>query len=77
MRLCKIQEFMEQKRMPYRYHEEEGCGSIDFEHRGLSYHIWEYRDDTCGVESNIRCCGRSEDYEGDYEEQIIAIMETW
>ncbi len=29
----------------FYYVEEDNCGSIDFEHRGLRYHIWEFADD--------------------------------
>ena len=45
------------------------CGSIDFEHRGLRYHIWEYADDAepVGVETNLRYAGRDEEIEGDYD----------
>ena len=42
MRLTKIQEYMKSHNMPYDYAEENDCGSINFIHRGLSYHIWEY-----------------------------------
>ena len=38
-RLGAIRAYLESKRMPYRYYEEAGCGSIQFDHRGLSYHI--------------------------------------
>ncbi len=77
MRLQKIQEFMKQKNMPYQYFEEEDCGSINFVHRGLSYHIWEFADPQRGAESNVRSCGRSEDFEGDYEQAILDILKTW
>ena len=74
MRLAKIQEFMNKNHMPFQYTEENDCGSIDFLHRGLTYHIWEYPAPERGAESNVRVCGRSEDYDGDYEEQIIEIL---
>lgn len=77
MRLEKIQEFMKQKNMPYQYFEEADCGSINFVHRGLSYHIWEFADPQRGAESNVRSCGRSEDFEGDYENEILEILKTW
>lgn len=77
MRLEKIQAFMKAKNMPYTYYEEDGCGSINFVHRGLSYHIWEFADPERGAESNVRSCGRSEDYEGDYEQKILDILQTW
>ena len=74
MRLAKIQEYMKRNHMEYQYTEENDCGSIDFLHRGLTYHIWEYPAPERGAESNVRVCGRSEDYDGDYEEQIIEIL---
>ncbi len=77
MRLEKIQKFMNDKNMPFSYFEEGGCGSINFVHRGLSYHIWEFNDLNWGAESNVRTCGRSEDFTGDYEEAILAILKTW
>ncbi len=77
MRLEKIQRFMNEKDMPFTYVEENDCGSITFVHRGLSYHIWEFPEPERGAESNVRSCGRTEDYEGDYEEKILEIMKTW
>ena len=77
MRLEKIQAFMKGKNMPYQYFEEAGCGSIDFIHRGLSYHIWEYPPEENDADSNVRSVGRMDSYSGDYEEQILAIMKTW
>lgn len=77
MRLEKIQRFMKEKDMPFDYVEENDCGSITFVHRGLSYHIWEFPEPERGAESNVRSCGRTEDYEGDYEDKILAIMKTW
>lgn len=77
MRLERIQEFMKKHNMPYTYFQEDGCGSINFSHRGLTYHIWEYNDPQWGAESNVLSCGRGVDYEGDYEQQILDIMETW
>ena len=77
MKLEKIQEFMKQNNMPYDYFEEDGCGSIDFTHRGLLYHIWEFNDPEWGVESNVLSCGRSADYTGDYQEKILEILRTW
>lgn len=77
MRLEKIQEFLRSRKMPYTYTEEDNCGSIDFIHRGLSYHIWEYPAPERGAESNIRTAGRGEDFEGDYEQQLLDILLTW
>lgn len=73
MRLEKIQNWMKEHEVSYDYTEEDGCGSLDFLHRGLSYHIWEFADDNtpCGVETNLFCAGRSEDIEGDYEEILL------
>ena len=75
MRLKKIQEYMQERGWKYQYTEEEGLGSMDWEHRGLIYHIWEFSDD--GAESNVRMAGKMEDYTGDYEEQIIGILKEW
>ena len=77
MRLEKIQTFLKSRNMPYTYAEEDDCGSIDFIHRGLSYHIWEYPAPERGAESNIRTAGRGEDFEGDYEQQLLDILHTW
>lgn len=77
MRLVKIQEHLRKHAMPYTYTEEDECGSIDFVHRGLSYHIWEYPAPNRGAESNIRTAGRGEDFEGDYEQQLLEILQTW
>ena len=77
MRLAKIQDYMTRAGMPYSYTEENDCGSIDFHHRGLVYHIWEYPEPERGAESNVRVCGRSEDFDGDYEAAIIDILKTW
>ena len=77
MRLEKIQDYMKKNSMPFEYFEEDGCGSINFVHKGLSYQIWEYNENGRGAESNVRTCGRSEDFEGDYQEKILEIMRTW
>ena len=77
MRLEKIQTFLQSHKMPYTYTEENDTGSIDFIHRGLSYHIWEYPAPERGAESNIRTAGRGEDFEGDYEQQLLDILLTW
>lgn len=72
MRLEKIQNYMKEKNVTFTYTEEDGLGSIDWVHRGLSYHIWEFPED--GAESNVRATGVTDDYLGDYEEQILAIL---
>ena len=66
MRLEKIQDLLREKHISFDYTEEEGCGSIDFEYRGLSYHIWEYADGDgpCGVETNVANVGRTRELEG-------------
>ena len=50
---------------------------VEFEHRGLHYHIWEYPEPERGAASNVHSCGRMIDYEGDYEEAIIAELKAW
>ncbi len=77
MRLEKLQEFLRQKGWRYTYAQEDGLGSITFEARGLRYHVWEFFDGEYGAESNVRTTSRQEDYFGDYEEQVLAILATW
>ena len=77
MRLPNIQAYLKSRDVAFTYWEDNDCGSIQFYHRGLSYHIWEYPAPERGAQSNVLSCGRSQDYEGDYEEQILAIMSTW
>ena len=77
MRLEKIRAFLQLRGMPHSYTEDDNCGSIDFIHRGLSYYIWEYPAPERGAQSNVRTAGRGEDFEGNYEEQILAILKTW
>lgn len=77
MRLEKIQEYFQKKGWEYQYTEEDGLGSLDFDYRGVPYHIWEFEEDFPGIETNIRDGGRSEDLTGDYEEMAIFIMESW
>ncbi len=38
--------------------------------RGLKFHVWEYEDNGWGAETNIYAAGRSEDIDGDYEEDF-------
>ena len=77
MRLKKVQDKLKEKGSSFTYVEEDGCGSIDFEHRGFSYHIWEFADEAepCGVETNIRNAGRTEEIEGDYENILLEALE--
>lgn len=78
MRLKKVQDILKHNCLDYRYSEEDGCGSIDFLFRGISYHIWEFADGAMwGAETNLRNSSRPEDLEGDYEEQIAAILLEW
>ncbi len=78
MRLEKIQDYLKEKGWPYTYTEEDGQGSIDFEHRGLAYHIWEFEDGHVrGAETNLRTVGRTEDLTGNYEEEMIEIIKSW
>ena len=42
MRLNKMQQYLSGRGWPFQYSEEYGLGSIDFEYRGISYHIWEF-----------------------------------
>lgn len=77
MRLEKIQDYMRRQGMAFEYWQEDDCGSIQFLHRGLSYYIWEYPAPERGAHSNVRTAGRGEDFEGDYEEQILQILKSW
>ena len=76
MRLESIQDHLKNKGVAYRYFEEDGCGTIEFIHRGLAYHIWEYPDGE-GADSNVLSAGRMESYTGDYEKKILEILKTW
>lgn len=76
MRLSRIQEQLTKTGTAFRYFEEEGCGTIEFLHRGLTYHVWEYPDGE-GADSNVRSAGRMEAFTGDYESAIVSILETW
>ena len=77
MRLQKIQDYLKLAHIPYTYSENDDCGGIEILHRGLSYHIWEYPEPERGAASNVLNCGRMVDYEGDYEAQIIGILNQW
>ena len=77
MRLSRVQSFLESRGWHYTYSEEDECGSIDFEYRGLAYHIWEFNDGGRGVETNLRHGGRNEDIFGDYEIELLEIMKDW
>ena len=77
MRLQQEQDALKTKKITYEYTEEDGCGSIDFEFRGLRYHIWEYEDRQWGAETNVFAAGRSQDIEGDYETVISDEIRSW
>lgn len=77
MRLQKLQSFLKEKGWKYEYAEENDCASVDFEHRGLTYHVWEFFEDGYGAESNVVNVGRMEDYDGEYEEKILEVIRTW
>ena len=77
MRLENIRAYLLQQGITHTYTEEDDCGSIDFIHRGLSYYIWEYPAPERGAQSNIRTAGKGEDFEENYEEQILSILKTW
>lgn len=77
MRLVKVQDALKRKNINYKYTEEDGCGSLDFLFRGLSFHVWEYYDEGWGAETNIYNVGRSQDLEGDYEAAIAEEILSW
>lgn len=77
MRLSKICSYLSGNGYKYSYHEEDDCGTIEFEHRGLHYHIWEYPAPERGAESNLVSAGRSVEYEGDYEQTLLDILKSW
>lgn len=76
-RLKEIRAFLDSLGETYRYREEDGCGSLDWEHRGLSYHIWEYPQSDPGAQSNVRSAGRQEDFGPSYEDEILEILKNW
>lgn len=77
MRLQKVREALEQKKISYTYAEEDGAGSLDFLFRGLSFHVWEYCDGGWGAETNVFNVGKSRDIEEDYEEIIAEEIRSW
>ena len=78
MRLKKIQEALKTKNIIFTYTEEDNCGSLDFQFRGLRYHIWEFVEgDIWGVETNVYHAGKSEDITGDYEKEISELILSW
>ena len=77
MSLNKICDYLDSKGKKYEYRVENEAASIDFEHRGLIYHIWEYPPEEPGASSNVRHAGSMEDFEGDYESAILAELQSW
>ena len=79
MRLEAVQQKLRDKNITFTYTEEDGCGSIDFMHRGLYYHIWEYADtdQPVGVETKLMHAGNSEDVEGDYEATLCQWLKEY
>ncbi|MBQ7371363.1 MAG: kinase [Blautia sp.] len=77
MRLEQIQGALKKKKIAYTYTEEDGCGSLDFLFRGLSFHVWEYEDHGWGAETNVFSAGKSQDIDGDYESIISKEILSW
>ena len=78
MRMEMIQEALKKKNILFTYVEEDGCGSLDFQFRGLRYHIWDFEEDgVWGVETNVKHAGRSEDITGDYQSEISQLILSW
>lgn len=77
MRLEHVQDALKTKNISYDYTEEDGCGSLDFMFRGLTFHVWEYQDQGWGAETNVFAAGRSKDIEGDYEKIIADEILSW
>ena len=75
--LKRIRAYLEKRGWEYEYHEEDGCGSIDFSYRGVPYHIWEFEEGERGVETNLQHGGRQEEVLGDYERKLIEMIESW
>ena len=77
-RLQRVRAYLEGKGWEYEYHEEDGCGSVDFSDRGVPYHIWEFDEGgTRGVETNLQHGGLQEEVLGDYEASLIEMLESW
>ncbi|MCI8530963.1 MAG: kinase [Lachnospiraceae bacterium] len=76
-RLERVLAMMEERGWTFRRCMEDDCESIDFEYRGVSYHIWEFHDEEWGVETNVRHGGGMEEITGDYETKLLEIMEDW
>lgn len=77
MRLQKIRAWLDNRSISHKYTEEDGCGSIDFLYKGLSYHIWEFPEEEQGAESNVCSAGKMDVYGSGYEDEILEILKTW
>lgn len=79
MKLEEIQEELKARKIKYDYVEEDGCVSIDFIWRGLSYHIWEFVDDdgSRGCETNVFTTGKTVELGADYQEVILKELKRW
>lgn len=75
--LKRVLTFIKERGWEYTYSEEDGLGSIDFDYRGVPYHIWEFEDGERGVETNLRSGGRQEELSGDYETELLELMKDW
>lgn len=75
--LKRVLTFIQERGWEYTYSEEDGLGSIDFDYRGVPYHIWEFEDGERGVETNLRSGGRQEELSGDYETELLELMKDW
>ena len=77
MRLAKVRAQLDRLGITYQYSEDDDCGSIDFEHKGLRYNVWEYPAPERGAESNVRSTGRQEDFGENYEDESADILRSW
>lgn len=77
MRLAKVRAQLDRLGITYQYSEDDDCGSIDFEHKGLRYNVWEYPAPERGAESNVRSTGHQEDFGENYEDEIADILRSW
>ncbi len=75
--LERVLAFIRERGWDCRESQEEECKSLDFEYRGVAYHIWEFHDHEWGVETNVRHGGSMEELTGDYESELLEIMKDW
>ena len=78
-RLQRICLDLEKRGYTFSFTEEDGVGSIDFQDRGLEYHIWEFcgEDGRYGAETNLMHAGRMEELTGNYEDQILDMLKIF